>query len=62
MIDAPLGSRENPLRVYDLPFTVPKDGVYWLAVNNDTLIELPPAPEGAVLDVERMLQVPGEIV
>lgn len=51
--EAPKGSRDNPLSLLDLPFIVPETGVYWLTVGNDKPMELPEAPRGSVLDVER---------
>lgn len=51
--DAPRGSRENPLSLLDLPYTVPETGTYWITVGNAEPMELPESPAGSVLDVER---------
>lgn len=45
----PKGSISNPLTEADLPFDVPEDGCYWIAVEGKKLTQLPWSPAGSVL-------------
>ncbi len=49
---APKGSRENPLSILELPFTVPIAGCYWLTYGDGGAIKLPYSPAGSVLRLE----------
>ncbi len=44
-------SRENPLTLRDLPFTVPSKGRYWLDYGQGPRL-MPESPKGAVIALE----------
>lgn len=46
-----IGTRERPLTLAEMPFTVPVTGRYFV-LYADRVIEMPESPAGSVIDLE----------